>query len=197
MFLRSVNRESERLARYAGLVVSLVLHGHSSNERLKGMYATKFYHNIMNGLLVDLPGCLVVLYYDESTSLELLELLEPVEAVVLVYVQQAPPSTSIMLARFLEFDKARPGRKWCFTFDGHEEMHNIARVDSKRRLEQHAAVGSSNWRRMVDTCLECELLAGALYWDHSDVTASDLRPGHSGTHMHAHTHLMYWDHSVT
>ena len=102
-----------------------------------------------------------------------------------------------MLARFLEFDKARPGRKWCFTFDGHEEMHNIARVDSKRRLEQHAAVGSSNWRRMVDTCLECELLAGALYWDHSDVTASDLRPGHSGTHMHAHTHLMYWDHSVT
>ena len=177
--------ESLRRA-YAGLVFSLVLHGHTSDEELKSKYATKFLHNIRS-LLIDYPGCLVVLYYDESTSLAFLQALRPLsklKKVHCVYFKQPTPSASIMFARFLELDrrpkgaaklKLRPGeRTWVFTFDGHEDLDNmpIKKGARKRKADFDEPSNIAQFRSLVRLCLESNgrYAGAALHWDEMDVT---------------------------
>lgn len=145
--------EKERVLQeqYNKTVFSLVLHGHGS-KYVAALYATKFLETV-NDLHTQYPGSLVVVYFDQSTPKAFLERVAQPN-VILVFVRQKVPSSSVMLARFREFAMRRQGKQFVFTFDGHEDLG-----------EAH------NFRYMVSQMYNNpQLHAGALFWNEHDVT---------------------------
>lgn len=172
--------EKEHLERqYGGIVFSLVLHGHIHDDELKRKYASKFLHNIRT-LLIEYPGCLVVLYYDESTPLAFLQAVRPLREIRCVYFKKPEPSCSIMFARLLELDRRpggcadlvnRPDRTWVFTLDGHEELDNMPSTSRKRKGTAEPG-NMMHHRAMVKACLGAGAAysGAALHWNEMDTT---------------------------